>query len=285
MKDKIEVYGMPSMKGALQKVLGLLDITSDAIYVDMDSKDGKYSPREGLRLADRLAKENPDRKVMVYGFDSMQPLWLESNFKRVMAHQNARYIKAPFLITDLPGIYSDKKFENPALKAVADIDYEKSLVSKLKHDHHHTSLREDVLKRAREELGLSGNDEEVAEKLFAYEPKSKIEPQFFPGVFCDIEMTLLETFERTINKSLLKKLEEYSRLKPVNIWTGGDLKEIVPHLQKEKIEYPLLSKDWFNGCEVEIAIDDLSKEKFEEDYKIKSREYQQVNLDWLEEKK
>jgi hypothetical protein len=46
----------------------------------------------------------------------------------------------------------------------------------------------------------------------------------------------------------------------------------------------LLSKDWFRSCEVEIAIDDLPKEKFEEDYKIKSKEYQKINPEeWLAE--
>jgi len=95
---------------------------------------------------------NTDKKIMIYGFDSIQRLWLEPRFRKVMSNRNVQYISAPFEFGKLWEKITEKKFENPALKLVADIEYEKSLIGIIRHDYHHPSLREEVISRARNEF-------------------------------------------------------------------------------------------------------------------------------------
>lgn len=240
----------------------------------MDFNEGKYESKAGLTVANRLADKKTKEKVIIYGLDNIQKFWLDTEFRRFMSHNNTEYIKAPFSLEDLQRLYSRKKFENPALSAVADIGYKQNIIGKLKHDYHHIPLREDVLRKAREELGMSGDNEEIKEKLFAYVPEQKIKPQFFPGVFCDVEGTLIS--EGELNDGLVKELTSYSKEKSVNIWTGSDLKYIGSLLMNYNLEYPLLSKDWFRGCEVELAIDDLERKEFEKMYEIKAKKFRKV---------
>jgi len=60
------------------------------------------------------------------------------------------------------------------------------------------------------------------------------------------------------------------------LWTGGDLEEIKKKLVANGVKYPLVSKYAFEGCKVELVMDDFVKEEFEKRYKIYSREYIQV---------
>lgn len=96
----------------------------------------------------------------------------------------------------------------------------------------------------------------------------------FPGVFCDIEGTLF--FVDKIKNNVLEMLKKYSETKPVTLWTGGDTGEIKKKLVASGVVYPLVSKYAFEGCKVEIAIDDLAEDEFKKRYKISSNEYIQV---------
>ena len=107
-----------------------------------------------------------------------------------------------------------------------------------------------------------------------YKPKAKIEPQYFEGVFCDIEGTLI--IDRRLNTDLAEELQRYSREKTVNIWTGQNLNKVTSLLKLNNIEFPLLSKDWYKGSEVELAIDDLEENVLKDDYGITAREYRKI---------
>lgn len=98
--------------------------------------------------------------------------------------------------------------------------------------------------------------------------------EIMPGVFCDVDGTLL--FNTTINEEVLGKLKDFSKTKKITLWTGGDKEDAKKRLVAKGIKYPLVGKYTFKGCTVEIVIDDMSRESFEEMYKIYSREYIQV---------
>lgn len=267
----MEVYGNEALKGAFKRAFGLS--MPDAIYIDMNWAEGReFSEKAGLSLAERMAAENPDKKIIIHGIDPIQKLWLDTRFKKAMTYTNIVYVHMPFNITGIVEKYNEKGLENPALNAVANLNYEGDTVGYIRHGF--AARREEGLKRAREELGWSGTDEEIEKRLMEYEPKNIVEPQSFPGVFCDIEGTLMK--DEKLNNNLVKELREYSKDKPVNVWTGANLEEVVPFLWNNRIEYPLLSKDWFKGSEAELVIDDMDAAEFEQMFGIKARQFIRV---------
>jgi len=91
------------------------------------------------------------------------------------------------------------------------------------------------------------------------------------GVFCDVDGTFLD-FNGNINLEVAEMLERYAAEgKTVTLWSGGDPKEIKPKLKG--IKWPFVSKYDFEGRTVEIAIDDIPRDKFEDDYGIKVLEF------------
>lgn len=83
--------------------------------------------------------------------------------------------------------------------------------------------------------------------------------------------------KNAVNESVLKKLREYASTKPVTLWTGGKWEEAEKILASQKItDFPLVSKYDFEGCRVEIVIDDLNEKEFRERYHIASGKYIKV---------
>ncbi|RJQ32041.1 hypothetical protein C4572_01730 [Candidatus Parcubacteria bacterium] len=93
-------------------------------------------------------------------------------------------------------------------------------------------------------------------------------------MFCDIEGTLLVGDK--VNQEVLEKLKGFSEIKPVTLWSGGDLEELKKKLVASGINYPLVSKDTFNGCKVEIIMDDLDEDIFKREYETSFKEYIQI---------
>ncbi|MEA3514490.1 MAG: hypothetical protein U9R34_03370 [Nanoarchaeota archaeon] len=267
----MQVFGTEEMEKSMHRAFG--KSTPDAIYICLHQKvKDQFEYKEGLAIAEELITKNPDNKIIVYGFESIQGLWLDNKFKKVMSSPNIKYQKMPGLIEDIVENYNRPKFKNSALAAVSEIEYEKDLLSQFKHDLY--SQKERVLKEARTAFEWDGNDEEIETMLKSYNPKTKIDPQYFEGVFCDIEGTLI--INGKLNTDLAEELQEYSRKKTVNIWTGKNLNKVIPLLKSNNIEFPLLSKDWYKDCTVEYAIDDLEEKILKNDYGITAREYRKI---------
>lgn len=270
----MQVFDTEEMKKSMHRAFEKL--TPDAIYVNLlQEAKGQFEPEGGLAIAEELTAKNPDNKIIVYGFKSIQRLWLDNKFKKVMSSPNIKYQKMQCVdISEIVENYNRPKFRNPALEAVAEIKYEKDLLSQFKHDLYHPAKKEGVLKEARKAFRWDGTDEIIEKSIQFYKPNTSVDPQYFEGVFCDIEGTLITDGE--LNKDLAEELQEYSRKKTVNIWTGKGLNEVIPFLESNNIEFPLLSKNWYKGCEVELAIDDLEENVLKNDYDITAREYRKI---------
>ncbi len=219
--------------------------------------------------------------VLFYGFPSELSLRRSGNFAAPLLYKrNCAYFQLPFELTEMVAMYekirAGKKIENPAVLMAAERDRKDKLVPMLLHDLYPGKYGcEKALATAKSEFRLTGVIEEVREKLEGLRRKGtrKVETSgsIIPGVFCDMDGTLFINSEP--NRDVLQKLEEYAKTKPVSLWTGGDIKEAEKLLRKEKITYPLLSKYDFEGCRIEIAIDDYSQDQFEREYRITAEEY------------
>lgn len=131
----------------------------------------------------------------------------------------------------------------------------------------------EAINKARQ-AGFSGDDKEILERIMNFthdRSEAKFAGKYFPGIFCDLEGTLLTGNE--VNLQLLNELNELSANKPITLWTSGDLKEYQRKLIAKGIFWKLVSKKDFFGAEVEIAFDDLSYEKFQSEFGIKVRSF------------
>lgn len=226
--------------------------------------------------------------VLFYGFESEVSLRRQGHTAVPFFYRkNTAYFQMPAELICMATAYRDilegKKLENEAVILVSKVGYRKNLVGILLHDIHPGKYGcEKRLATAKREFGISGTIEEVRvqlEKLREHKAgpvKELIGDKIVSGVFCDVEGTLiLDSLEgEPVNQEVLKQLEKYAKTKSVTLWTGGDLERIQKLLHAKNItQWPLVSKYDFDGCKVEIVIDDYEQKEFEERYKISSKKY------------
>ncbi len=126
-------------------------------------------------------------------------------------------------------------------------------------------------------FGLTGTDEEIIQliKDYEYKPQSSFYAgKFFPGVFVDIEGTILNGGE--LNKDILNQVKEFAGKKPITLWTGGEIKSLIPILISHGIFWKVVSKYDFAGAEVEVAFDNENQEMIQKKYGVSIREFVQI---------
>lgn len=230
--------------------------------------------------------------VIFYGFDSEVSLRLHGHDVAPWFYsKNAAYFQAPFEIVDMIDMYDKikkgKKIENKAVIFAAKSKYKHTLVGRLLHDIYPGKYGcEEGLKLAEKEFGIKGTIEEVRtllEKLQSVEATGDISKEIgneiLPGVFCDIEDTLLSSDRSAVKSVVLTALEiaEKEHKKPITLWTGGDVEEMTRLLFQFGIkQYPVVSKGVFRGCQVEIAFDDMPYNEFKMQYGIEVKDFHNI---------
>jgi hypothetical protein len=264
-------------------------ITKDGTYIDLNvinTSSDKRTDRLGLNYAISELKANPDQTIVLYSFEQAQGLFLDNDFMKIMATSNSYFIRLPFMKEHLDLEMNTPKFHNAALEIAGSIGYNSSLRSRLLHDHGYRP--NEVIATAKKEFGFTGSDLEIVQQLISYDANAVKAKGPLPGVFVDVEGTLLK--DDKINLPVVAMMIAYSRTKPVSIWTGGDRKEMTKKigLQLEIAcggfasdnpiynRIPVLNKQTFEGYEPEIVLDDLSQEKFEQDYRMKPKQYVKI---------
>ena len=261
----------------IEKNMPLILVNADIAMIESD--------RRMQEIVDEIEADK-ERPVIFYSFDSQECLEMRGHpASRLFYRSDVGFVKVPVQLIELKKLYdilvSGKKIANPAAEAFFGIKAKKNLISILLHDFSYEHLRPIVMEKAKREFGFTGSEDEIEKQLrLAQGGEADLaeikgwKGKTFPGVFCDIEGTLF--FEDKIKDKVLEMLKKYADTKPVTLWSGGDLEEIKKKLVANGIVYPLVSKGTFKGCSVEIVIDDLPQDYFQEKYKIYSREYIQI---------
>ena len=92
-----------------------------------------------------------------------------------------------------------------------------------------------------------------------------------PGVYCDVEGTLLDINTEVPNENIIEKLKLLSENQFVHVWTGGGpevMKKAGVALAKAGLQVPVLNKNDFRGARPELMIDDATPESIAEQYGI-----------------
>jgi hypothetical protein len=206
-------------------------------------------------------------------------------FNALIGKKRFGYIQLPFLVEDILSLYKsllveDKEEDTLSIEIERINSYNKGMgiiQHNAQHKLHDQKVAQCAIGEARE-LGVVGTDQEIIEVIKNFKHESlrsySFSGRYFPGVFCDIEGTLI--VDQEINQSMLKTLKEMGRTKPITLWTGGDVEKLEKKLLENKIFWKLVSKNNFAGAEVEIAFDDEEKSEFKQKYNIKVRDFRKI---------
>jgi len=263
---------------------------TDAILVNAHyhEKMGSYSAMEGLDIALQFVDDG--RPIVVY---SVYP----PEYHRFV--EDARYhaLKGYSHVEFMDAIGSAVRFAESVNKArskirpadplaieLLNLKHSEDRIAILKHDLYHANTPSALLQwldRARLE-GVSGEDGVIIQMIKSWRPElqNPFHGRVFPGLFCDIQGTLLD-HRGVLNKKLSDYLREKSKEMPITLWTGGNAEEFRRKLSKQ-VPWKVTSKYYFHGATVELAIDDCSKEILEREYGISSTSLVKVPEDLLD---
>lgn len=272
----------PALVSTLEKFIGIsLEEHANILLVDVDAFVANRK-----EVVSAIERGLP---VIFYGFDTLESLLASGMVVASYFHlRNTGYMQLPFRATEglvvlYDRIVRSKNVTNKALTLLAKVSAKNHDVNIFLHDLSPGKADyQETLWNVMCKFGITGTLEEVREKLEelrSRELKSRAvaelaQGEVLPGVFCDIEGTLVVGGE--VNSAILEKLNEYSKDRAVTLWTGGNITELRSSPALKGIYYPLVSKYDFFDCKVETVIDDLAPEKFFEEYGITASEYVQV---------
>jgi hypothetical protein len=280
----LEIFDdIPGFGEALKRAFGE---EIDAYVVNVHFKESEDDYRYQMKGLDVAAKLDPTKKpIILFSVLEEKELMAIPRFRALIGRRRIGFIKVPFKLNDFRALYQkllkDTKTEDAVAIELAQLEERDRKMRILKHDLKpwlNVERLAKIIQKAREEVGLVGSDEEIVEQIRKYEQPSKkqmFSGKNWPGVFCDVEGTLL--VEDKVNQKALKLLENFAKEgKPITLWTGGDPEEIQKKLFQKEITWKVVSKYDFEGAKVEIAIDDEPQAEFEKKYRIKPEKFIQI---------
>jgi hypothetical protein len=232
---------------------------------------------------------DPESPLIVVGMDDKEKMVEKSKsskLKTIFSRPRTSYVKLPCDLEVLKEAVKKVKTtfcqSSIVLETKAKVEEIEKQVRYLRHRHLDGGREGDpvaVGREARIQYGWEGSDEEIMVRLKNFHPDKEMAVQFsdkiIPGVFCDVEGTLLDFLGKSVQPKVVEMLQKHTdEGESVALWSGGDPEKIQQELKAVGIDqWSLLSKYDFRGCVVEVAIDDIPEEKLLKDYGIKAETY------------
>ncbi len=256
------------------------DVSARAMKQEMELFEKEIGTDFGLVNLDRLdqkmmtkIKEDNPKYILGYGFLS-RGQWIGdgkiNEFLKWVIEGKALFFRHPVVIGDIILKCVDLvngKLDSSEMIGQIYLKKNKTLVGTLLHDLYPYKSRETkdrALVRAEAELGVTGSEEEVVEKLKQIAQKlnaGTVSSEVTDGVFCDVEGTLWQ--DEQLNQEVVQVLRKYEQDgKTITIWTGGDVEKYQQLLLEAGLDWKIVSKYDFSGKRTELVIDDLDKAGF-----------------------
>lgn len=209
---------------------------------------------------------------------------------KLLAEEGVCYATLPFRISEAISLANEVWQGRPAQKTPEILAYvaeaKRNRIEALLRDMHPGKSAyavEQAVRNAEKDFGFTGSADEVRMQLEALRDSMKESAissvsngGVIPGVFCDVDGTLLMGDE--LISGSLERLQKIAGKRMIMLWTGGDLEKAKQRLMAVGIGYALMAKYDFAGCTVEVAIDDAPAAEIERVYGIKAEEFIRVPL-------
>lgn len=269
---------MEELEKALEKKLEFENL----ILVDVNAVQDpsqKRTDMAGIKIAAELAKEVTNIVILFSLIPERKLKRMSDDFVGIMTLPNVGYVDAlEFKI--LPDKYQvlssgQKKTDTTGL-AVYKFNEKGKKVSRLKHDLSYitrdSESREKWFSEARA-IGLAGTEEEIITAVKTWRPETAGE---FNGV--SLEGLFVDAFETLFDENwnlfpgvekAVKDIAE-SRKAKIFVISDSNTSLVKDKLEFNRINWPVMSKYDLRGATLEYVIDNLTREEFEDTYKIKT---------------
>lgn len=282
---KGQVIADQPIKQSLELMLEAYGLQNINIVMVEQRKNGALNQNIGLKDAFLLETDQP---IILAAWQPEYALAENPYFHAVLNRPNVIFVRLPFSGEQLSQILekkNDRLHDQLALDILETVEYENA-ISRLKHDLPHFLAGRLDEKRQQEfknqAIATFGDlpENELIEKINAASVEktdSGLAGNSYPDLCVDIEGTLLDENNK-LRLEVLELIEEMKKERPITVWTGGDRKALATrvHLQRG-LPYKVVSKHALQGAKVAIAIDDLTKEEFEQLYGVKVDKY--INIE------
>lgn len=260
----------PLQKAIERAVSTLLPASDIPVVLFMIHGELNHRSQWEPRLAAAIQQYEPNDRLVLMGLvpATFKELAASEAFQVLLVRPRTRYadLISGAVTALIPAIMEIRQAPARELTAIELLRERRAritdtLMSYLKHDLGHTQPGTDaekkVLDRARA-AGLNGTDDELrmAVASATVTPELICRGQRFPGLFCDVEGTLLRA-DGSLNRRVLTYVQAaIAAGRSVTVWTGGNAAHYTNRLRGTGVMVPVVSKELFAGAQVEEVIDD-----------------------------
>jgi hypothetical protein len=266
---------------------GLVDTVGSIIELETDSL-GRRTELKGLNKAVELVQTGQP-VVMISFLDWTTPdlpLADDMRFQAVMSMPNAHFSRLSMSKDEIVNAVwtaqnSDMtRVSDPLAWRLLESPMKSNPIGTLRHDLKYAvadaTRMTTWLTLAQKVFGQKLQDELIS-LVEGAEPETSFKPfagENFPDIFVDVEGTLIQ--DNQFNVDLVAHIEKKAVLRPITIWTGGDLKEIAKQIRAHGLRWKLVSKHWMRSAAVACAYDDEPEAEFMTKYSVTVGEYVQI---------
>lgn len=262
---------------SIERVIGLFDFDSHpqiqrAAFVDIYKREETQKCLGALLQTPALPVALMDiggGKVLNHALEQSPDL------TRIARFPNVRMIDSLMrFVTDLPTLWEKPRFSFNQ-KQLSNAN--ERMRSFIKHDLGHALSgsvhfnKDELINRARSELGLTGFDDEVIQMVMSETAVVKpSEFMFVNTVGVDWGGTIFQNGVLMQNRLTQVKSEAAQKNLPVMIWTGGDVNSVYRLLKQNGVsDLDVAAKQDCTGLEIALAYDDEEKTVLENTYGVK----------------
>jgi hypothetical protein len=282
----------PEIELILRRLVDKVNIDLKGRDVEIVSAELTSNRSKELGLDYAMAKANDPNTAILLCTMMGDNIANNGRFQAAIGYPNVAYCDMLKIVDNLESKIAEaiegKRPKDELAIRLATHEMDQSLLARLKHDMPHVvkdgaspEKKTEWIENARLLFSLppATTFEEMVEKVNTTEktgPESEFKGLSLPGVFVDVEGTLLvkdEGGNEVVNMPLVEKLQERAKTSPITIWTDTKIDYIKGPLRNAGILWKIVPKEYFKGCIPEEVVDDLSQEEFEAKYEIKPKKF------------
>jgi len=282
----------PEIEIILRRLVDRVKIDLKGREIEIVSAELTSNRSKELGLDYAMAKANDPNTAILLCTLMGDNIANNGRFQAAIGHPNVAYCDMIKIVDNLESKITEaiegKRPKDELAIRLATHEMDQTLLARLKHDMPHVvkdgsnpEKKTEWMENARLLFSLppAATLEEMLEKVNTTEktgPESEFKGLSLPGVFVDVEGTLLvkdEGGNEVVNMPLVEKLQERAKTSPITIWTDTKIDYIKGPLRNAGILWKIVPKEYFKGCIPEEVVDDLSQAEFEAKYEISPKKF------------
>jgi hypothetical protein len=253
------------------------------ILAENDINNNTLQSCYGVTLALNILRKNPNTKIILFGILPIEQIRkVQPTLDIVLKYENVYFFNC--IPNELRNLTFEKNqnsgdytVSQEANKYIMEILHTMKYVANWNNpaNENERSRIAQGIERTKKYFPVLENASN--EEIFVFLEKTVVREEvkkgeFLPGVYCDVEGTLL--VDGKINDKIMNLLQKFQQESlMINIWTDGNVNELGDILKNLGVEYPIRNKIDYAGAVAEIVIDDMDEFSFAAYTKISAKKF------------